>query len=532
MQFKKFEAVDMRAALAAVKKELGADAMIVATRQIDGGLFKKPRLEVTAAFEEDAAQSEPRRLRGPEKKRRRRTAEPTAMGPQPARAEQQAADSEAGPRPSRAATAAALARYGQRSQVPDTAEEEPTDPAGSTSSHGSQASQVAPSSQAAAVSMQQRASDRYAPAEGLDDPLDLKLDPLRRELQAMRRHMADSDQDTHGPAVLQELAALREMVGQMASQGGSPVAVHDALGEVLAAADVEPAVATELIGAARARAERNLGDDGAPLLRDELVALKQVIAAEVAVDTSFFSATLGPRRIALIGPTGVGKTTTIAKIAAHAALVHHRKVALISLDTYRVAAFEQLRQYASLIDVPLTVARDAASFKAAIVAYQDADLILIDTAGRGTADKSHHSHLCELFSTNRVQAYLALSAATRRLELRGILRAFAALDPQALVFTKLDEAMALGAVVNASRACQVPLTFVTHGQRVPEDLSLPDATDLAARLVHTVLDASRGRRRAAAARPGRRPPAASPLRSAPGAPASSGWRGYSDHDAQ
>jgi flagellar biosynthesis protein FlhF len=417
MQFKKYQAANMRAALEAIKQDLGADAMIVATRQLDGGLFKKPRLEVTATAPPPAP--------------------PVAAAAPAAPVDTFAATAGAGAMP-------AAARYGLREV------DEATDTHGTVNRSG-----------------------------------------------ALRQ---PTEEQSSGQAVLQEIAGLRSMLSNLSLRGGG-AALPDALADVLAAADVDPSLALELVSAARARAERNVGDDAVPLMRDELVALKQIIAAELPVDTSFFT-DRSPKRIALIGPTGVGKTTTLAKIAAHAALVHHRRVALISLDTYRIAAFEQLRQYASLMDVPVTLARDPASFAAAVEAYRDVDLLLIDTAGRGTADKSHHSALCEMFSAHQVQTYLVLSATTRRMELRSIVRAFAALDPQAQVFTKLDETLALGALLNASRACGVPITFVTHGQRVPEDIGLPDANELASRLVHAVLDGTRPRKaaRATAAR--------------------------------
>ena len=463
MQFKKYTAASMREALQAIKRDLGADAMIVATRQLDAGLFKKPRLEVTAALPaEEAPAAEAATPPQRNTQRASRTGDLSGtLGDYLAAAQQQPA---------------------------------PRDPPGA-----------------------QPAAERYGLAGGADDApgFDGKLEPLRQEIRELRRHLHNAEHDGNGQAVLQELAGLRGMLSNLSLRGGGP-SLPDAVADVLAAADVDPTLAAELVAAARARAERNAGDDRVPVLRDELVALKQILTAELPVDSSFFAPHNGPRRIALIGPTGVGKTTTLAKIAAHAALVHHRSVALVSLDTYRIAAYEQLRQYASLMSVPVTLARDAAGFAEAMRAYQNVDLLLIDTAGRGTADKSHHSQLCDMFSAHRVQTYLALSAATRRQELRGIVRAFAALDPQALVFTKLDETLALGALVNASRACGVPITFVTHGQRVPEDLGLPDAGELASRLVHAVLDSSRqrGGRRAA-----NHPPAHAAAATAPAATA-------------
>ncbi len=187
--------------------------------------------------------------------------------------------------------------------------------------------------------------------------------------------------------------------------------------------------------------------------------------------------------IALVGPTGVGKTTSIAKLAAVASLVRGRQVALISTDNYRIGAGEQLAAYANLIGVPYAMAPDRKALSDALREHRNADLVLVDTAGRGVRDSEHITGLTELFSGTPTQIWLTLSATTRQSELRALARAYGQLPTKALIMTKLDEAAQLGALLNACFHTRLPLAYVTHGQRVPEDVVRPSPSALATALV-------------------------------------------------
>lgn len=301
-------------------------------------------------------------------------------------------------------------------------------------------------------------------------PIDMHLEPLRREVRALRNAVREQKSDSHSEALRLELAALRTMLQALSQQRASHE--PDPLVRLLLQNDVEPVLAERLVSQARAHGDRTA--------RGEIVALQKVVAEHLPGDCDFF---LQRRRVALVGPTGVGKTTTVAKIAATAALVHHKSVALITVDTYRIGATEQLRQYAQLMQVPLAVAHNETSFAAALQAHQDVDVLLVDTAGRGPQDADHLRALQAMLSQHRVTPYLVLAAATRRGELQAVLRDYGGLRPARLVFTKLDEAVAMGALLNATTSCQRAISFVTHGQRVPEDLSLPDARELAQSLI-------------------------------------------------
>jgi flagellar biosynthesis protein FlhF len=179
----------------------------------------------------------------------------------------------------------------------------------------------------------------------------------------------------------------------------------------------------------------------------------------------------GPAVLALIGPTGVGKTTTVAKIAARCALHGGRKVALVTNDTYRIAAVEQLRTYARIMGVPLEVVTDPSDLPRVLDSHSDKDIILMDTAGRSPMDCSQMGELRNLLAADpRVRPLLLVSANTESLALERTVKRFAPLGPVGLIGTKLDEASHFGALFSVSLQMRLPFAFFTTGQRVPEDI--------------------------------------------------------------
>ncbi len=182
----------------------------------------------------------------------------------------------------------------------------------------------------------------------------------------------------------------------------------------------------------------------------------------------------GKQKIAaLIGPTGVGKTTTIAKLAAEYVLLRKRKVALITIDTYRIAAVEQLKIYADIIGIPVYVVLSAAELRKTIESSRDKDLILIDTPGRGQRDKSRVSELMNLLGGEiPIEKHLVLSATTKDEGLAEIIERFAPISVDSLLFTKIDEGVSFGTILNQSIHSRKPISYLTTGQRVPEDIEV------------------------------------------------------------
>lgn len=181
-----------------------------------------------------------------------------------------------------------------------------------------------------------------------------------------------------------------------------------------------------------------------------------------------------------VGPTGVGKTTTIAKIASYFTLNLGKKVALVTADTYRIAAVEQLRTYANILNIPIKVVYNVSEMKQALNQFKDIDLILVDTAGRSHKHEEHQGELIELLdSIPQKEVFLVLSMATKYNDLRKICEVYASVKSFKLIFTKLDETSSFGNIINVKEKTNAKLSYVTFGQNVPDDISEFDTHDIA-----------------------------------------------------
>jgi flagellar biosynthesis protein FlhF len=238
--------------------------------------------------------------------------------------------------------------------------------------------------------------------------------------------------------------------------------------------------------------ERRFLDSGVPMnaartlsmlvrreLREGQGTLVDSLATALRSEVQF--AQSGRARVrALVGPTGVGKTTTVAKMAAVASLVEGRAVGLVCLDQFRVGAAEQLQRYADLIGIPMENANDAKGFDRALRRLARADLILVDTAGRSPRDIEGIQQTADTLrgSGEQVEVHLCVPASMRENELVTTIERQSTSSPSRLVVTKLDEADFCGGVLAAYVHSGLPLSYFTNGQRVPEDIEAASAEGL------------------------------------------------------
>ncbi len=186
------------------------------------------------------------------------------------------------------------------------------------------------------------------------------------------------------------------------------------------------------------------------------------------------------RQIAFVGPTGVGKTTTLAKLAARFALAEGLRVAVITADTYRIAAIEQLKTYTEIIGVPLEVVFTPAELREALAKYAQWDLVFIDTAGRSPLNRMQMGEMKGfLEAASPVEVYLLLAATTRYQDALEAAKRYADVGYHRLVFTKLDESTVYGLIPNMVLATRKPLAYFTTGQRVPDDIEEADPCKVA-----------------------------------------------------
>ena len=194
----------------------------------------------------------------------------------------------------------------------------------------------------------------------------------------------------------------------------------------------------------------------------------------------------GTKFVYFIGPTGVGKTTTIAKLVSSIKLKNKIKVALVTLDTYRIAAVEQLRTYANILNIPLRVVYSDSELKEVREEFKDYDLVLVDTAGRSHKNEEQIADIREMIDTTPEElreVYLVLSVTTKYKDLVQITECYKRITNYNLIFTKLDETSSVGNILNIRMLTQAPLSYTTWGQNVPDDIGKVNAQKIAKQLL-------------------------------------------------
>ena len=223
--------------------------------------------------------------------------------------------------------------------------------------------------------------------------------------------------------------------------------------------------------------------------------LQRTVLRELRIGTPILTHPGDRRVVALVGPTGVGKTTTVAKLAAGFRIEARRRVGLLTIDTFRIAAVQQLKAYAEIMDLPMQVVEKPEEMQPALDKLGDVDLVLIDTAGRSPKSDARIDQLVELLrSAQPDETHLVLNATSSADSTRLAIQGFAPIRPTAAILTKLDEAPntvgVLSAIATSEQFDGIPLSYTTNGQQVPDDIAPADAETLLSRLLATKVSVS------------------------------------------
>jgi len=425
MKIKRYTAVSMRAALAQVRAEQGPDAVILSSRRSEEGI------EVIAAIDYDEALFADMN--------RQRAAAVAEIAPQPAAPVAQSA-----PEPARAPAAAPM-----KPSAPARA----MAPAASTarSAVATRLTPAAPSSGSTPLAAAVSSSSRTAGTAPARPRAPAAVDPARP--------------DAGYGAMHRELKDLRQLLETgLAGMTWSDKRLREPLKarvlEELSAMDIAPDVAMALAGLTPRRTS---------LENPSHIPLALLVKHLPVVDDL---ATVSSGIMAIVGPTGAGKTTTIAKLAARWCMRHgSQDLALVSTDGYRIGARDQLMTYARILGAPMHAANSGRDLARVLERLKSKKLILIDTAGMGPRDARLAEQLAALqLGAPRARVLVALPAQGEAHALDEIVQAFARLNPVACILTKVDEAASLGAVISAIVRHRLKLAYVCDGQRVPEDL--------------------------------------------------------------
>lgn len=412
MKLKRFEALSLQEALQAVKAELGPDAVIVSSRRIQkaGGLFgllSQSVIEVTAAVDRSTQSEEA-------------SSPPVTLD----RSLQALIKKQMSPPPGEQPKAKKEKTFSEQLQVATVL-----------------------------------------------DPVTKHLQDMKEELQRLRESQKDPEQAL-GP-LRQELEGLRIVVGEVL-ESQMHKRVEGLPGDLLE--DYQALIGSGLDAQLAHHLLRSvvetLGTAGLGSREVVTELLRERMEEGLTVSNPSVSRQYGQKMMMLVGPTGVGKTTTIAKLAGLARQQDpHQKTALITLDTYRVAAVEQLRVFAKILKIPLEVAVSQQDFVQCIGRHQEADLILIDTAGRSPKDRIGHEELVAMTrGSMKIETHLVLAAPVAESVQMETIRRYQALPIHKIIMTKLDETSRFGSLYNVLSQAGIPVSYLSAGQRVPEDL--------------------------------------------------------------
>jgi flagellar biosynthesis protein FlhF len=434
----KFEAISMREAIKKVKEELGRDAVIVSTREKDKALSPggKPQkiIEVLAT--------------------------PAATTTHPSKAFR------AGGRPTNGTISKAV--------FPkiETREKAVIVRSQSTPEKNTMASpHKRPQTPQAAKDQQGYAADGVANAssralEDVQRQLQTQIEQLKSELRSL-------PQVNLGEQVQEMKVILHDILRSQQNTGSQEQRLPSGIEDIairLRAAGVLPSIISELTSYLLQQIP-NASSDPARAQEEFLAGTIRFILKEIRVAVQSFGQSGTQEVHALIGPSGCGKTTTLAKIASHLSVTKGLRVALVSMDSMKVGASDQLRVYSKILGVEFFDARDPEDLEALVQKNYQYDVLLIDTIGRPASSKAQHDFLRSLRSQNLpIKFHIILPATMKNRDMEETVRAYQFVNPASVVFSKLDESWAFGEIFNIASLFQIPLSYFATGSQVPEDI--------------------------------------------------------------
>ena len=415
MNLKRYRVNNIKEALKFIKRDLGPDALIVSTRQVKEGkgafgMFGKKMLEVTAA---------------PGEKKNPSIA-------------------------SKVTTKKALESYrGGKDSVEDTFADTFMRPQKNS-----------------ALPVADQTRNIMLPIQKELQGIQLTLGDLSSQPNALDKHLVGE--------LKNELGEMRHMIHVLASRSGNlsdPDIPENLLllYQQMKFSGLEEKFARRLV----MEAERNLNGDDLENFAYVKIFLARMLMKIIKITRGLEGVKSSQRILALLGPTGVGKTTTVVKIAAEQMRKHKRKVALISVDTNNRSSSEQLRAFAKLIKAPFSTVKEKAELNRLINSYEDYDSIIIDTEGFSQRNDEQLFEMREIFDERgRIQNSLVLSATSKDVDMIEVTRKFGCMPIDSIIFTKLDESAIYGSLFNHAIRFKKPLSYLTLGQKVPEDLEV------------------------------------------------------------
>jgi flagellar biosynthesis protein FlhF len=452
VEVKKFEAPTLAEALKVVKREMGPEAIILSTKNNKGGwgLMNKASVEVTATVSREALGRKQQAESGLSPLQRE------ALSGKPAHKILQSYDVLSG------------ARIQRRMKEAEALTAKPSNMSPTAKAQTSSITSAHQTAHAITQSRMPPTQRRYVDIE--DDESPAEQISLRSHDRTQFSRNAPQPQPQVRPA-----AQNYENTATQSRYAPNTTRSSIQIFPKLVAELIEAGVQEDLV--------REIGDElKAVMLREHITRedLLRLQLARVLMSRLRVARSLGerlrvpstPRIITFLGPTGVGKTTTIAKIAAELVINQKRPVTLATTDTFKIAAVEQLQTYANILKCPLEVCQNAESFAALRDHLSPDDVVLVDTAGFGPRDERKLVELSNLLSSVRTETHLCVASTTRDTDLMQVIQRFKIFEPEYLVFTKLDETTQYGNIYNLAAKTHMPLSYFTMGQRVPEDMEV------------------------------------------------------------